>query len=110
MKWKEIKEKYPKGWERACKWGFAEGWDTELEEGEMTFDFYPMNFFYFFDEQGIVINIESYVTPKRFEFEFWIDSLDEKKIVSITFKKFKSRKEAEEQAFLKAFELLEEQS
>jgi len=108
MNWKEIKEKYPKAWEKACKWGFAEGWDTELEEGEMTFDFYPMNFFYFFDEQGIHIEIE-YDPNFNGKSPLWgwliydLEGYVDNKIG------FNSRKEAEEQAFLKAFELLEKQ-
>ena len=67
MKWKEIKEKYPKAYKKACEWGFAEGWDTEKEEGLMTFEYGCglRNLFNFFDDNEIFISIELEVQYTR---------------------------------------------
>ena len=72
--------------------------------------------FDFFDEQGIYININlSYVSDEGFWFEYEIDTFNKKTDCCSMDEsdyeepyKTTTRTEAEEQAFLKAFEILED--
>jgi hypothetical protein len=98
MNWKSIKKKYPKAFKLLDK----------------TVDiFWDCRFLYdFFDEQGIIIQIKFFwkaeILKKKWSYEISNDfeyiyssNLND----SIT---YSNRIEAEEQAFLKAFEILEE--
>lgn len=93
MNWREIKEKYPKAVEVLR--------DTEhydLAEPRRLYDF--------FDEQGLHISINydnrlfsNLITNENSETEgdYWVDAGYD----------YPTRTEAEEQAFIKAFEILE---
>ena len=102
MNWNLIKEKYPKAYKEGQDW-----WVAHAEIYEPAFLFNVGNRFLYdlFDEQGIVIGIEVLYYDG-----FWFtptitvmwDTDTNMKIGS------QSRTEAEEQAFLKAFEILED--
>ena len=105
MNWKIIKEKYPK----AHKYLF--------DHCKVAIDIDKSRFLYdFFDEQGIYIEIElCYLKDKTIWFEydinspFWDDSICAMNEPDYEEPyKTKTRTEAEEQAFLRAFKILEE--
>ena len=106
MDWELIKEKYPKASENLQKW--AKG-----EEG-FIIGADPRVLYDFFDENGIIIEItRSHSELKNFIgwFEYYIYLDDILKTCSMDNKDYtepytKTRTEAEEQAFLKAFEIL----
>ena len=93
--WKKIKQDCPKAWGKIKTYNFQTNSRTLYD---------------FFDEQGInvfpMINIETLL----FSYEIW----DQKNQESFVYNddvdewNFKNRKQAEQAAFLKAFEILEE--
>ena len=114
MDWELIKEKYPKAWEkfflfRAKANAEADGVDSLDGDIFKNRDLYDL-----FDENGIIIEItRSHSELKNFIgwFEYYIYLDDILKTCSMDNKDYtepytKTRTEAEEQAFLKAFEIL----
>ncbi len=88
--WKNIKEKYPKAYEK-----FIHEWYHGYKDLINERDLYD-----FFDEQGINILITC-------EFDFGYEILDNRYEVNQEVKKwFNSRQEAESEVFTKAFEIL----
>jgi len=105
MNWTEIKEKYPKGW---GKWLDTLA-DIYIAEGIIAND---SDLFDFFDEQGIYISINKLWEHAEFDWGFELSWEDKRQLEEYDWfengKSYKLRKEAEEQAFMKAFSLLEE--
>jgi len=113
MNWNLIKEKYPESFHLA-KW-FWLG-QTHLEPFE-EFNIVPRmranpRFLYdFFDEQGIFITV-SY--DRAYQFFWWQITNEDAKCENMYWTHppseaiYKTRTEAEEQAFLRAFKILEE--
>ena len=94
MNWKIIKEKYPK----AHKYLF--------DHCKVAIDIDKSRFLYdFFDEQDIyIMMILEWDFDNKKRWDFWIDYV-EKRIDSGL---YDTRTEAEEQAFLRAFKILED--
>ena len=94
MNWNKIKEKYPKAHKKlfdTCKVVIDIDSDRDLYD--------------FFDEQGIIINVYNLFGS------FWWDIKEYYERLFAEHAKedqYKTRTEAEEKAFTKAFELLEE--
>ena len=119
MKWKEIKKKYPKGLDKLFAWLNIEEYDStiskevgtkwyQFEHGYLLshegFCWNKRNLYDFFDEQGIIIKIDVCPACDKYFFDVEIFSNTVHELIAIT---FESRKEAEQAAFLKAFEILE---
>ena len=115
MNWKEIKEKYPKGYDSAKMWWIDEAGLSQFQDfnpcsGVNVNDRYLYDFF---DEQGIFINVvrmwyfEDTIENSLHEFFDW-EIIVEREFVSDSEVEEPTRTEAEEQAFIKAFELLEQ--
>ena len=110
MNWNLIKEKYPESFHLA-KW-FWLG-QTHLEPFE-EFNIVPRmranpRFLYdFFDEQGIHIRIEFAIAVSKLTDEWSWFIAEKHRIYGSNGYEFKTRTEAEEQAFLRAFKILEE--
>lgn len=109
MNWKEIKENYPKGWAKLQlsqsigKYGEIKisQWMSLSSEG--FGDITLRDFYDFFDEQGIYIELTLEKGGR-----FHVDILDkEAEYLFIIKEIFNTRTEAEEAAFNKAFEILE---
>ena len=83
MNWNKIKEKYPKS-------------EALIDKCIRT----DRDLYDFFDEQGIYINAYKY-SSKWWAYDIMGIGIDESEI------QFKTRTEAEEKAFEKAFEILE---
>ena len=105
MNWDKIKEKYPKAFDKYSEW--LED-PTEITEYgflvyiEMNDKHHIVNRRYlydFFDEQGIIISI--YHDPE----DLWQYDINDREVNTAV--GIKSRTEAEEKAFEKAFEILE---
>ncbi len=90
MDWNKIKEKHPKAWNKLISW----------QEGK--FGFICRQLYDFFDEQGIIIIIE-YGLPSATEEYGFIPSI---RAEWPPLESYKTRTEAEEKAFEKAFEIL----
>ena len=102
MNWKIIKEKYPKAYKEGQDWWVAH---AEIYEPAFLFNIGNRFLYDFFDEQGIYIEIlkmfdGNYTTPTGFY--FYIDDYTRDEYSADT------RTLAEEQAFIKAFEILED--
>lgn len=104
MNWIEIRKKYPKSY---AKWYCF----TQIDTAEKSLQtnniiYYTGLLFYFFDDNGIVINITNDYSEDETKFKYWyiISQLIEQRIQN---EYFHSRKEAESEAFEKAFEILE---
>ena len=102
MNWTLIKEKYPKAEELADNWGDTHTIDWRQSD-RWLYDF--------FDEQGIYINISreylwegEYDTNPRREWQGFIEYEPSSEATDF----YNTRTEAEEQAFIKAFEILED--
>ena len=99
MNWNEIKQKYPKAEEDFAKWYF-QNFDKQVEwvlnKSVAVFD---RTLFDFFDEQVIYISIGAFMV-------FGIRIYD-KGATIFADSDYKTRTEAEEKAFEKAFEILE---
>ena len=103
MNWDEIKEKYPKAYDKFGDWfmqsdTFEKGIEMILEKqiGVKDRDLYD-----FFDEQGVYIGIEILFYDAIFYYSPHIvsDNLD----ICDDLEGSESRTEAEEKAFIKAF-------
>lgn len=116
MNWQEIKEKYPNASKLYQNFG---GWSHEdkikayLKDEVLRRDLYD-----FFDEQNIFINVSQEYQYTRevdedgrnshYVPDGWDWDIHDRAYYLATSKALsKSRKEAEQQAFLKAFEILE---
>ena len=97
MNWKEINEKWPKAYSLFMSARFDRL--IAYRKFEVPND-YIGDLYDFFDEQGIIIEIMWY--HKDFRMNVWYNK--EVKFAG----HLNSRQEAEEAAFLKAFEILEE--
>ena len=96
MNWDEIKEKYPKAWFELKSWNY-QILDNPFGEDQRLF--------YFFDEQGIII-VLSYI--KGDVVDWWDYSIYQYGVVVINSgESLHHRTTIEEQAFEKAFEILE---
>lgn len=96
MNWNEIDNKYPKAYKEFGNWIDKDGYDTDR-------DLYD-----FFDEQGIYIHIyNTRILAWYWEIEEYRNGRLYNEDIECPIS-YKSRKEAEEQAFLKAFFILEE--
>lgn len=105
MDWKEIKESCPKAYKRGQDW-----WTDNIEHYQRNgiVDEYESltvseRFLYdFFDGEGIYITVRPYnFRVDKWFYAFWGIEVDYEML------KAKTRTEAEEQAFLRAFEILE---
>ena len=124
MNWNTIKEKCPKAFEKYKEWledpvkindlGWL-GWEEELP----TFRFVNERYsFDFFDEQGIFIEVQPYLSEEQPEKWGWDIIMGDSKL-SINaddrfydydcLKRSITRTESETEAFSKAFEILEKQ-
>lgn len=113
MDWEEmaILGKYPRSYkilkQHICS-NYLDCLDVFYHEGELyistvtgSYPYCEKKLFDFFDEQGLRI----FITPNK-DFA-WMIVMDDK-LADLADKAFSTRTEAEEQAFTKAFQLLEE--
>jgi len=102
MNWKEIKKKYPKSIELLKEWLFLKlGNEGDLGLNMISGLFHTERRLYdFFDEQGIIILI-------NYASQYWNYTINNFFIGKSKERDNITRKQAEEQAFLKAFEILE---
>lgn len=108
MNWNLIKEKYPKVADKLIKHYQID--DSLIGYRYFMEDYLRRNLYDFFDGEGIIIEIGfspgNKVLPGDtvFYYDFCIDDFP----VAESKDYYKTRTEAEEQSFLKAFEILEE--
>jgi len=104
MNWTLIKEKYPKAHKKLGEWL---DWDKHLEKYQHLLH-NDRDLYDFFDEQDLIIEISYF--PEQGEFAFDIMKYGMPNGCSLMGNDvgIKTRTEAEEQAFLKAFEILED--
>jgi len=117
MNWTQIKENHPKAWDKfiqdqipLCK---AHTLDGELLLGdEPTVEYQVRNLYDFFDEQGIMIDITPYHHNHKLYYshnfptnEYYSECVGAVREYN---SRLKTRKQAETQAFEKAFEILED--
>lgn len=95
MNWNKIKEKCPKGYEKYALW-------QNYQKIAPQKTFFIRDLYDFFDEQGIYIEIRFNIF--RQGFGFYIIG----KWKPVLFSNYNTRTEAEEKAFEKAFEILED--
>ena len=97
MNWKEIRDKYPKAAEAHKKW----------TKGYYNINVEPDNrdLYDFFDENGIFIRVDFEFNEDGLEWAYYINRPNFRKTYVGDY--YKSRKEAETEAFTKAFEILE---
>jgi len=100
MNWKEIEKKHPKGYEKYLDWNHSD--DCPSVE---CYQFNKRDLYDFFDEQEIYCSVYSKDSIKG---KIWWNDIGAFGRY-IPLKTRESRREAEEQVFLKAFEILEEQ-
>lgn len=113
MNWLEIREKHPKAFCLLCDFvrtKILKGEDNKAVFAYLTGyyfgDFYERDLYDFFDELKLRCEVTSrlygFFAPKIIEFKGgeWIQHYD--------FKTQETRKEAEEHAFVKAFQILED--
>jgi phage-related protein len=118
MNW-EVKEKYPKAFKLWLKFENYEAEPVVVDysrdnqdiyladsENQTTFLCYVRDLYDFFDEQGIYIVPIQIIWKNEVMWEYRIGN--KKTIQEFRSQMYDTRTEAEEQAFLKAFELLEE--
>jgi hypothetical protein len=104
MNWKAIKEKCPKALQEAIRTG---EWFIDNDGDVCSCGNGPRVLYDFFDENDIYIGIDvgRYVGEKHMNYEYSIWETEDCVEMS---KCYLSRFEAEESAFTKAFEILEE--
>ena len=121
MNWDEIKEKHPKAWEKLNRWAKSEGFSIEFittggeSLGRILYDFFDEKKVYI--DVGPTLNYKEGVirnTPHGLLFSSEVYTKHERNghdrpfLYEETFGSFwDSRIEAEEKAFEKAFEILE---
>jgi len=114
MNWNEIKEKYPESWNKLREWRkYIDYCETQDDLGHYITDgvhrvgvwiyFNKRDLYDFFDEQHVYV-VVSYLAGSLFMIAGWTYMINQ----SVCDRDFKTRIEAEEQAFLKAFEILED--
>ena len=106
MKWNKIKEKYPKAFDIGQKWWVSNVDNYELD---ITINASDRFLYDFFDEQGMYISAEIDTTMEA-KFSPVIYSLTDNEPCEEIWRDeylWRTRTEAEEQAFEKAFEILE---
>lgn len=114
MNWNEIKEKYPKGFKLLSEYNkqFRYENGSWYDINGIGFDYYiERDLFSFFDEQGIHIMIDrDYDFADECYSDVWENDITDLKTNKryIDNKFYDSRTLAEEQAFLKAFGILED--
>lgn len=113
MNWKLIKEKYPKAWEKFLS-QFHKVMDMPIyvigDDGthlyvEYGLEYIPRFLYDFFDEQGMVMLIDCNPEDRFYGYLLNIKCCF---IVDSDTDYYKTRTEAEEAAFTKAFKILEE--
>ena len=117
MNWTLIKEKYPKAHKKLGEWL---DWDKHLEKYQHLLH-NDRDLYDFFDEQGIYITVmydglapfQAQITQEGksengSEYIWHLPDFRFSDTWKNYYKKYKTRTEAEEQAFLKAFSILEE--
>ena len=98
MNWNEIKEKYPKAYEKYAMWHNYKNPNRIIKKRECD----DRDLYDFFDEQGLCITVR----PWNLRLDKWlytIWNIDE----DTTLIAHPTRTEAEEKAFVKSFEILE---
>ena len=93
--WNEIKEKYPKAYHKSQQWF---GKLRDIITWRHLYDF--------FDEQKLIIQIGYWADELKYWFDIY-EPLMEDGHCSGNGEEYNTRTEAEEQAFIKAFEILE---
>ena len=103
MNWTEIKEKYPKAYDSLLEW-------EPIIDISVWIYFKDRNLYDFFDEQELIIEIgvEYGKDCEDYWFEWFINLKGTGGADYLGHKCYKSRSEAEQAAFTKAFEILEE--
>ena len=135
MCYEEIAYKFPKAWDKYCKWlttiELDEGayfvsaskdiwmeipYISCCESGEICMDL-PFSIFYgllleFFDENKIIIIIQPHNCLKAKDFQVIVNAqrINPYGSISVGSNSFKTREEANLEAVKKAFEMLEERS
>lgn len=114
MDWNEIKEKYPKASEIFYQWQLGyEGWQRKFVQCFFDIRGGHRRLYDFFDSQEIYVNVskEWYVNTDSIGFifeDFFYEIISENYYYDCNPQIIiKTRLDAEEQAFLKAFEILE---
>ena len=108
MNWSGVKEKYPKTWDKLYNSEFDFYFNKDRDRNDSNRFLYD-----FFDEQGIYINVvrmwyfEDTIENSLHEFFDW-EIIVEREFVGDSEVEEPTRTEAEEQAFIKAFEILED--
>lgn len=104
MNWKEIKEKYPKSSNLLSKW------NTNMKNWSNISSIMPPRDLYdFFDEQGIIIGIPVDYTYLGEKYVYMFEIIHPENTRCHEGEWYDTREEAEESAWMKAFEILEEQ-
>ena len=104
MNWTEIQKKYPKGYKKACKRYGVKDIVTILEERLLHID--NRYLYDLFDGEGIYVSIECSGGCGEYRIDYeWVDYDKGDELVKSDW--MLNRKIAEEAAFLKAFEILE---
>lgn len=114
MNWQEIYEKYPRSWNKLALRFLIRIYDgrlvdvgCEVDNPKLMCNFNLRNLYDFFDEQEIIIQIGYWAD----DLEYWFDiykPLMQSGCCLVNEDGFTTRTEAEEQAFLQAFKILEE--
>lgn len=96
MNWDEIKQKYPKAYDNWITWNQV-NYNTAPAK-DAVYILMVGSLFQFFDEQGILMGVNAV-------WETWLQTVEE----DYEYYEFDgyTRQEAEQQAFTKAFEILE---
>ena len=113
MNWNLIKEKYPKAYKEGQDWWVAH---AEIYEPAFLFNIGNRFLYDFFDEQGVVVEVVFAYnnTDEIYWFEYYIYKNGVLQFCSMDEPDYEepyktiTRTEAEEQAFIKAFEILED--
>lgn len=113
MDYKEIKEKYPKAWAAFVNWGFTKSFFSDLlfgdinkfEETIMSNSKPNRELYDFFD--GSRLFVVPTLGSEVFDFGFSIMN-GNREYIYCNYAFYNTREKAEEAAFIKAFEILEE--
>lgn len=109
MNWKEIKKKYPKAYSFALQ-EYYKTFDILIDDCNIEKEFNIRYLYDFFDEQGLRIFLKQGTMDTYLDFDIENRIKDFKKESILSWDEQKAgRKEIEEIAFTKAFEILEKQ-
>ena len=109
MNWKQISEQYPKAWE---KW-FGKN-KLSFEHKSFGYDYLSSDrdLYDFFDQEGIIVQVDYMMGERNFSYSIYILPKEINFAIlgdlSGFNKHWSTRTEAEQQAFTKAFSILEE--